>query len=213
MTATLSFRNIRIPGIIDDLSCDIRAGSSALMCTTREETGIEIARLISGLSHPESGSVHVDGRDPATLGQDDLYLLRREVGIVPAGGGLISNLKLWENITLPLLYHTGSVKPDDEQVAVDFLAGLGYSGAIHALPAHLTLYEKRSAAMVRAFLNRPRIIIYCNCFENIPAEARQASIRVTKQFHDAGTGRISLYLGPAPDPVTDLPVDMIIRMD
>jgi len=213
MSATLSVRNIRIPGITDDFSCDLQAGNSALICTAREDTGVKLSRLIAGMSRPESGSVFVNGKDLAALDQEELYLLRQEIGIVPADGGLISNLKLWENITLPLLYHTGKISPGDEQDAVDYLADLGYSGALYALPAHLSPDEKRLAAMVRAFLMRPKIIIYCNCFENLSSETHQVNFRVTKQFHDAGTDRISLYIGPAPEPSTDLAVDTILRMD
>jgi phospholipid/cholesterol/gamma-HCH transport system ATP-binding protein len=213
MSATLSLRNIRIPGIIDDFSCDLQPGDSALICTAREDTGVELSRLVAGASRPESGTARVNGMDPTALGQEELYLLRREIGIVPSGGGLISNLKLWENITLPLLYHTGGISPDDEQDAVEYLANLGYSGATHALPGHLSSNEKRLAAMVRSFLMRPKIMIYCNCFENVSSETHQTFFRVAKRFHEALADRISLFIGPTPEPSVDLAVDMILRMD
>ncbi|MBL0226432.1 MAG: ATP-binding cassette domain-containing protein [Geobacteraceae bacterium] len=168
-------------------------------------------RLVTGLIQPTRGSILIDGFDLAGLDKSQMYRLRQQIGVVPADGGLVSNLKMWENITLPLMYQTGGVSAEAEQNALDYLASLGYSGDIMAMPAHLTHHEKRLASIVRMFLRQPRIMLYINCMESGHPAARETFIRVTTGFHTADKDRISLYLTSSPDLAGDFPVDMVVR--
>ena len=213
MSPILSFRDVSLLGFFEGFSCDIEAGSSVLVVTSREDESTALTRLVTGLSSPVLGSVLVDGQDIGGLETAQLYQLRQQIGVVPSNGGLVSNLKLWENITLPLMYHAGGVTAEDEKNALDYLARLGYSGNIMALPAHLTHHERQLAAMVRVFLGKPRIVLYSNCIEGTPSASRDAFFQVTKEFHTAVKDRTSLYLTSSPDLAANLPVDLIVRLN
>lgn len=213
MSPLISFRDVSHLDSFEGFSCDIEAGSSVLIVTTREDESTALTRLLTGMSRPVRGSVLVDGQDVGGLEQSGLYTLRKQIGVVPSNGGLVSNLKLWENITLPLMYHTGGITPEDEKNALDYLARLGYSGNIMALPAHLTHSERRMAAMVRVFLQQPRILLYSNCIEGASSATREAFFRVAMDFHTAVTGRTSLYLTSSPDLAACLPVDRVVRIN
>jgi phospholipid/cholesterol/gamma-HCH transport system ATP-binding protein len=213
MSHILSFRDVSHLNIFEGFSCDIEAGSSVLVVTSREDASTAFTRLITGLSRPDQGSVLVNGRDFAGLEKADLYTLRQQIGVVPSNGGLVSNLKLWENITLPLLYHSGVVTPENEKNALDYLARLGYSGNIMALPAHLTHSERRVAALVRVFLQQPGIVLYSNCIEGSSSTSREVFFQVTKEFHSAVRDRTSLYLTSSPSLAANLPVDVIVRIN
>jgi len=213
MSCILSFRDVSHLNFFEGFSCGIEAGCSVLIVTSREDESTALTRLITGLSRPDRGAVLVDGQDVASLDTAQLYHLRRQIGVVPSNGGQISNLKLWENITLPLMYHAGVVTAEDEENALDYLGRLGYSGNIMALPAHLTHHERLVAAMVRVFLQNPRIVLYSNCIEGTPSASREVFFQVTKEFHAAVNDRTSLYLTSSPDLAADLAVDMIVRMN
>ena len=213
MSCILSFRDVSHLNFFEGFSCGIEAGCSVLIVTSREDESTALTRLITGLSRPDRGAVLVDGRDVAGLEQADLYHLRQEIGVVPSNGGLVSNLKLWENITLPLMYHSGVVTPEDEKNALDYLGRLGYSGNIIALPAHLTHHERLVAAMVRVFLRQPRIVLYSNCIEGASSASREVFFEAAREFHTAVKDRTSLYLTSSPDLAANLPVDMIVRMN
>jgi phospholipid/cholesterol/gamma-HCH transport system ATP-binding protein len=213
MTHIISFRDVSSLNLFEGFSCDIEAGCSVLIVTSREDVSTALTRLITGLSRPESGSILVNGQDVAGLEKVDLYNLRQQIGVVPSNGGLVSNLKLWENITLPLLYHSGEVTPEDEKNALDYLARLGYSGNIMALPAHLTHSERRVAVLVRVFLQQPGIVLYSNCIEGSLSVSREVFFQVTKEFHSAAKDRTSLYLTSSPNLAANLPVDLIVRMN
>jgi len=212
MTDVLSFRDVSYPGFFEGFSCDIQAGSSALIVTTREAEATLLTRLITGLSYPSQGSVLCDNHEVSRLAPDKLGDLRQQISVVPSNGGLISNLKVWENITLPLLYHAGRVTPEDEETVVAYLATLGYSGNLMALPALLSLAEKRIIALVRAWSTQPRIIIYSSCFEGVPSSQLGLFLRLTAEFHATRADRISLYLAGSADVAADLKIDSVIYL-
>ncbi len=212
MPDELSFRDVSYPGFFEGFSCEIKAGSSALIVTSREAESSILTRLVTGLSSPSHGSVLFGNQDVSKLESDQLYDLRQQIGIVPSNGGLVSNLKVWENITLPIIYHSGGVTAEEEQTALSYLTTLGYSGNIMALPAHLSLHEKRNIALVRAFLSRPRIIIYSNCFEDRLSTYFKLFARLTAEFHATRNDRISLFLSSSVDVAAGLGVDTIIHV-
>jgi len=212
MYPVLSFRDVSLTGFLEGFSCDIEAGCSALFVTSREDESTALTRLITGLARPSSGTIQVDGHDISGLGMADLHALRQRIGVVQSSGGLVSNLKVWENITLPLMYHSGGVTPDEEKIALDYLARLGYAGNVMALPAHLTPHERRVTAMVRTIVRQPRIVLYSDCIDASPSPSRTAFLQVAREFHEAVTDRTSLYLTSSPALASDLPVDMIVRI-
>jgi phospholipid/cholesterol/gamma-HCH transport system ATP-binding protein len=212
MSVELSFRDVSYPGFFEGFSCDIQAGCSALIVTSREAESSVLTRLITGLSDPSHGSVLIANQELATLEPEQLYQLRQQIGIVPSNGGLVSNLKVWENITLPLMYHFGGVTPEEEQTAHTYLTTLGYSGNVMALPAHLSLHEKRIIALIRALMIRPRVIVYSNCFEGASSLDLKIFSRLTAEFHATRDDRISLYLASSAAVAADLSVDTIIHV-
>jgi phospholipid/cholesterol/gamma-HCH transport system ATP-binding protein len=212
MSHIISFRDVSYLDFLEGFSCDIEAGCSALIVTSRVEESFALTRLITGLACPTRGSILIDGQDVAGLGKADLYSLRRQIGVVPSNGGLISNLKLWENITLPLMYHSGGITPEEEKNALEYLEQLGYSGNIMALPAHLSPYEKMVTALVRMFIGQPRLLLYSDCIEGPPSSSRTVFFKVTQEFHAAVRDRTSLYITSSHNLAADLPVDRIIRI-
>ena len=212
MSVELSFRDVSYPGFFEGFSCEISAGSSALIVTSREAESSLLTRIITGLSLPSHGSVLFGSQEVSKLEPDQLYELRKQIGIVPSNGGLVSNLKVWENITLPLLYHSGGVSVEEEETALTYLARLGYSGNVMALPAHLSPHDKLSIALVRALLPRPRIIVYSNCFDGALFSHLKICTGLTAEFHATRDDRISLYLSSSADVAADLNVDTIIHV-
>ncbi len=105
------------------------------------------------------------------------------VVIVPHNGGLISNLRVWENIILPVQYHGIEVagKLEDSVVSLLLQSGLEDEAAVSSLllklPDQLTLYEKRLAGFVRAMLMAPELIIYDSMNEGL---SRKELVRVNK---------------------------------
>lgn len=212
MSAAVSFRKVTAAHHFQDLSFEVEAGSSLALLTSGEAGSLALMRLITGLIVPASGTVFVAGHNTTELQQAQLYQLREQIGVVPSSGGLISNLKLWENITLPLIYKTGHISEEAEAQGVDCLRKLGYAGTLMAMPAHLTQNEKRLGAFVRAMLLQPQLMLYCNCFENMPPATRKSLAAAAAAFHVESAGRTSIYIVSSADTARDLPADTLISL-
>lgn len=108
--------------------------------------------------------------------------------IVPHNGGLISNLRVWENIILPVQYHGIGVagKLDDNVAQLFGQCGLADEGAISdlmlKLPDQLSLYEKRLVGFVRAMLMSPELIIFDALNEGISRKEMPLVLNFDKIF-------------------------------
>lgn len=105
--------------------------------------------------------VVVLGVETAALPEKARAALRAQVAFLPAGGGLISNLNAWENITLPISYH----EPKRARgLASQVAALLEQFGAVARtllakLPENMTPDERNLAGYVRMRLGRPRLVL------------------------------------------------------
>lgn len=86
------------------------------------------------------------------------------VGWVAANGGLISNLRVWENVTLPQWYHHGHEQADTEQRVVRWLGVLGVEQAeferfMAAQPHAVELWQRKLAGLLRALVLQPAVLV------------------------------------------------------
>lgn len=204
MSIAVMFRKVSYSDVLYDFSCEITAGERALIVTAGEEESTALSRLLSGFIFPEQGSIIVSGNSTAEATSEQLLQARTRLGIIAFQGGLVSNLKTWENIFLPYYYHTGKPEPEVDELASNYLKKLNCSGKHLAFPAHLSLFEKRAAAFVRAAIMQPDIMIYCNTLERISMQDQRCFASVLNDFHTAKAGRTSIYLAST----TELPVQL-----
>jgi ABC-type transporter Mla maintaining outer membrane lipid asymmetry ATPase subunit MlaF len=101
------------------------------------------------------------GADVAALGEAERSALMRRAAFVPANGGLMSSLNAWENISLPVAYHAPHELPGAAREVRALLKQLGGVGEdlLAKLPEHMTLYERRLAAYIRALLENPELLV------------------------------------------------------
>jgi len=201
MSVAVTFMDVCYSDILHNFSCEIESGARVLVVTAREEESTVLTRLMAGLFKPEKGSIAVFGTSTGEATAEKLMDSRRKLGIVTFHGGLVSNLKMWENIFLPFYYHTGKPKPLDDKLAVNYLDKLNCSEKHKLFPAHLSLFEKRVAAFTRAAIMKPDIMIYCNTFDRISNPEQVLFASVLDAFHTEKTDRTSIYLAST----TDLP--------
>jgi ABC-type transporter Mla maintaining outer membrane lipid asymmetry ATPase subunit MlaF len=111
---------------------------------------------------PEPGArlvllgLEVDSVDPA-----ERAALRARVAFLPVEGGLLSNLNAWENIVLPLGFHTPERLRGAAGEVNHLLEGLGVDphGLLAKLPERMSAYEKKLAGYVRILLESPELVL------------------------------------------------------
>jgi predicted ABC-type transport system involved in lysophospholipase L1 biosynthesis ATPase subunit len=167
MSVFFELQNLAIPGLVEQLDLRLDPGMVVQIKTRGEEESRLLLQVITGEKMPESGVVLSDGHALHNLNRDQLLHVRSTIGMVTSRTGLISNLKVWENITLPRLYHQGSVPPHVAEQATQLLEKLGYRSSLWALPGHLSHAERIMVIFVRAVISSPRLMIYADWLNDV----------------------------------------------
>lgn len=122
--------------------------------------------LLSGINRPTSGAVVFNGADFASLSDAEISAIRNEkIGYVPQESVFLPHFTVLENILLPQALRDGQkieVKTIADVTDVDIAAKLetlGIAHLVHEMPAELSGGELKRAAIVRALVNKPEIVI------------------------------------------------------
>lgn len=105
---------------------------------------------------PQQGRVSVFGQETAQMDRDAVALLRRRVGVVHQDCRFLDHLPIDENVALPLTVSGRAIDPAE---LAELLAWVGLSRRAGALPAELSGGERQRAALARAVITAPEILI------------------------------------------------------
>ncbi len=126
--------------------------------------------------------------------------------LVPCEAGLIGNLKVWENLSLPLAWHAKADPAAIEARARTIFGFLGlgderFASLCRSLPERLSRLECRMVAFTRALLLEPEILVYDRLFEGLNRMQAEQAKRMDEVFRLRFPFRTSLYLesDTAPD--------------
>lgn len=194
MTELIRAENIPLAEISTSTSFTVSGGEMVVILTPKDEINASLARILIGLEKPLSGKVFLFGTDIAALSGRELHELRRRIGIAFGSGGLVSNLKAWENLTLPLYYHQHLSHNEIEMRGAATLGRLGFTGKLTALPGHMTASQKKTIGVARAMLVDPDVILYESPVFGLDQEEKGAFFRVAREFHREKPGRASLFI-------------------
>jgi ABC-type lipoprotein export system ATPase subunit len=116
--------------------------------------------MIGGLSRPSAGMVRVDDTDIWSLADDDLTEFRsRRIGFVFQFASLLPTLRIIDNVALPALLGRCADAGAAYGRAADLLARLGLAEQVDAYPSELSSGQQRRAAIARALINGPSLLL------------------------------------------------------
>lgn len=115
---------------------------------------------ILGLLKPDEGRVIVDGQDITRLGEAELIKVRDKFGVVFQGSALLNWLTVADNVALPLRERTRMSRKEIQQVVAEKLDLMGMRHAADLYPAECSGGMKKRAAVARAIVRDPQIILY-----------------------------------------------------
>lgn len=172
----------------------------------------EFIDLILGIKGPKRGKVILFNTDIFNIGSDVYYNTLKKVGVVWENGGVISNLKVWENIVLPLWFHHG-IRPEKiETKVIEFYRNFDMdvqflTGYMGRLPGTLPAFDKRLICLIRSVLMEPELMIYDDVFVGLKSDRAERIREVAEEFHRANPKRTSIYLASIEESVRDLKAD------
>ena len=146
------------PEILRDLSFSIEPGSFHFLTGPSGAGKTSLLRLLLLSLKPSRGRVTMFGEDVVHLSQDRLLQMRRHIGIVFQEFRLLEHLTTFENVALPLRV-LGQPESEYRPNVTELLEWVGLGERMNALPSLLSGGEKQRAAIARAVIARPRVLL------------------------------------------------------
>jgi phospholipid/cholesterol/gamma-HCH transport system ATP-binding protein len=144
-----------------------------------------LLQLMAGMLKPTAGSVRVFGEEVPKLGTEELYALRRRMGMMFQKGGLFSDLSVFENVAFPVREHTKLPEEVIHDLAVMKLHAVGLRGAQALMPAELSGGMSRRVALARAIVLDPALVIYDEPFAGLDPITLNVVGRLIRTLNDA----------------------------
>ena len=141
------------------VSLEIRSGEKLAIMGPSGSGKTTLLSILGCLDRPSSGEHRFEGRDVKALGDDELSRLRnRSVGFVFQAFHLIPQLTVAENVETPLLYE-GAPLDEWRPRALAALERVGLADRADHRPSELSGGEAQRAAIARALVTRPRLLL------------------------------------------------------
>ena len=119
-----------------------------------------LLRLIGGQLKPSEGDVIVDNQSVPALNSNELFRLRRKMGMLFQQGGLFTDLSVYENVAFQMREHTDLAEELIHNLVMMKLHAVGLRGAHHLMPSELSGGMARRVALARAIALDPLIMMY-----------------------------------------------------
>jgi cell division transport system ATP-binding protein len=174
------------PEVLSDVTFDVNPGSFQFLTGPSGAGKTSLMRLLFLALRPTRGLIEVFGKDAEGLPRDSLPAIRRRIGIVFQDFRLLDHLTTYENVALPLRV-LGRAEPDYRSDVTDLLRWVGLQERMHAFPPVLSGGEKQRAAIARAVIAQPDLLLADEPTGNVdPAMARRL-IRLFAELNKLGT--------------------------
>ncbi len=144
---------------VDNVSLEVKKGEFVSIVGHSGSGKTTLLSLIGGLTRPDSGEVIIDGQNLWQMDDDHLSEFRNEkISFIYQFSSLISTLNVLENVLLPTAF---SKEKDPEAVdrAVELLKMVGLGDRLNSMPSELSGGQQRRAAIVRAFVKDPLVVL------------------------------------------------------
>ena len=145
-----------------------------------------LLRLMLLSLRPTRGTIHIFGHDASDLKKRDLTALRRRIGVVFQDFRLLDHLTTYENVALPLRV-VGREESNYRAEVIELLRWVGLGDRMHALPPVLSGGEKQRAAIARALIVRPELLLADEPTGNVDPGLARRLLRLFVELHRLGT--------------------------
>jgi cell division transport system ATP-binding protein len=177
------------PEILRDVTFHILPGSFHFLTGPSGAGKTSLLRLLFMSIRPSRGLIFVFGENLSELTQGGRAELRRRIGIVFQDFRLLDHLTTWENVALPLRV-MGKRESDYRDDVTDLLSWVGLGDRVHAYPEVLSGGEKQRAAIARAVIGRPELLLADEPTGNVDPVIANRLLRLFVELNRLGTSVI-----------------------
>jgi cell division transport system ATP-binding protein len=174
------------PEVVRDLTFSVEAQSFQFLTGPSGAGKTTLLKLMLLSLRPTRGLIKLFGRDAATLEKDAITALRRRVGVVFQDFRLLDHLTTYENVALPLRV-MGRSEASYRAEVIELLRWVGLGERMNALPPVLSGGEKQRAAIARALIVRPELLLADEPTGNVDPGLARRLLRLFIELHKSGT--------------------------
>jgi cell division transport system ATP-binding protein len=174
------------PEVLKDVTFSIEPNSFQFLTGPSGAGKTSLLRLLFLSLRPTRGLITLLGCDVSSLAADDVAVLRRRIGIVFQDFRLLDHLTTYENVALPLRV-LGRDEINYSAEVVELLHWVGLGDRMHVLPPVLSGGEKQRAAIARALISRPELLLADEPTGNVDPSLARRLLRLFVELHKSGT--------------------------
>jgi len=172
--------------VLTDVNLDIGPAEFVAIMGPSGSGKSTLMSILGCLDAPSDGTYVFEGRDVGALSRDQLADLRnRVIGFVFQGFNLLPRATLLDNVALPLVY-AGVGKSERLTRARRMLERVGLGPHPVSLPDHVSGGQQQRAAIARALINRPRLILADEPTGNLDTRTSQEIMGLLRQLNADG---------------------------
>ncbi len=171
--------------ILDGISLTVPRGKVTALMGASGGGKTTVMRLIGGQYKAQSGSLTFDGQEVASLNADELYAVRRRMGMLFQFGALFTDLSVFDNVAFPLREHTDLNEDMVRDIVLMKLEAVGLRGARNLMPSEVSGGMARRVALARAMALDPELIMYDEPFAGLDPISLGTAARLIRQLNDA----------------------------
>jgi len=174
------------PEVLRDVSFELAPGSLHFLTGPSGAGKTSLLKLMFLAHKPSRGLISMFGHDIATTSRAELPALRRRIGVVFQEFKLLEHLTTYENVALPLRV-MGRAEADYRDDVEELLTWVSLGDRMKANPSTLSGGEQQRAAIARAVVGRPSLLLADEPTGNVDPEMGQRLLRLFVELNRLGT--------------------------
>ncbi|MFZ9499999.1 MAG: cell division ATP-binding protein FtsE [Beijerinckiaceae bacterium] len=175
--------------VLHDISFDLEGRSFQFLTGPSGAGKTTLLKLILMSLRPTRGLIQLFGKETTSLSQEEVTSFRRRIGVVFQDFRLLDHLTTYQNVALPLFVQ-GKDELSFRSEVIELLRWVGLGERVDAYPPILSGGEKQRAAIARALIGQPEILIADEPTGNVDPSLARRLLRLFIELHKSGTSII-----------------------
>jgi phospholipid/cholesterol/gamma-HCH transport system ATP-binding protein len=161
--AVIRFNDVEIGfdhPVLEGVSFDLPRGETKILMGVSGTGKTLTLKLALGLLKPDGGRILVLGEEISSMREQDLFELRRNIGMVFQESALFDSLNVEENVAYRLIEETGRVTDEIHQRVLEALRFVELEHTVYLFPSELSGGMRRRVGIARAIITNPEVLLY-----------------------------------------------------
>src|SRR6516165_2689956 len=161
--SVITFEDVEIgfeQPVLEGISFQLPRGETKILLGAAGTGKTLILKLVLGLIKPDAGRITVLGEEVTKMREQDLFELRRKIGMVFQESALFDSMTVEENVAYRLTEETGKLTDEIHTRVLEALRFVELEHTVNLFPAELSGGMRRRVAIARAIITCPEILLY-----------------------------------------------------